>query len=206
MKLTDIKKNADAKAAEVAAARKHAQLMAELDVHPLLKWGCDRSVRDAYFCGVVFAALTDDAEIDGKERKAIVRIGCSLELSQTEIDEFIEAVSMTVKDAIGAGGRDVFALLEESAAAFGDEKVYRLFVAEYVKVCAVKEVDAKDVESQLQNHVALKFGRNINHFAFNQILLAVADEKQDAPSVLLAVSEWLGDDVCRYFLRLYCKS
>ena len=74
MKLTDIKKNADAKAAEVEAAQKHAQLMAELDVHPLLKWGCDRCVRDAYFCGVVFAAMTDDAEIDDKERKAIARI------------------------------------------------------------------------------------------------------------------------------------
>ena len=54
MKLSDIKKNADAKAAEVEAARKHAQLMAELDVYPLLKRGCARDVRDAYFCGVVF--------------------------------------------------------------------------------------------------------------------------------------------------------
>ena len=37
MKLTDIKKSADAKAAEVEAARKHAQQMRELEVHPLLK-------------------------------------------------------------------------------------------------------------------------------------------------------------------------
>lgn len=68
MKLSDIKKNADAKAAEVEAAWKHAQLMAELDVHPLLKRVSARDVRDAYFCGDVFGALTDDVEIDENEQ------------------------------------------------------------------------------------------------------------------------------------------
>ena len=47
MKLTNIKKNADAKASEVEVARKYAQLMTELEVHPLLKWECARDVREA---------------------------------------------------------------------------------------------------------------------------------------------------------------
>lgn len=84
MRLSECKRKADAKAAEVEAARKHAQLMAELDVHPLLKWGCDRSVRDAYFCGIVFAALADDVKVDADEHKEISRIGRSLELPDAE--------------------------------------------------------------------------------------------------------------------------
>lgn len=204
MKLSEIKKNADAKAAEEEAARKHVQLMKDLEVHPLLKWGCERDVRDAYFCGVVFAAMTDDAQIDERERKAILRIGHSLEFSQEEIDEIVETVSRSVKNAIDAGGGDVFVLLEESAAALKDEKVYRLFVSEYVKVCAVKEFDAKDVELQLQEHVATKLGRNINQFVFDPIEHAVVCGEQIVPSELLALSDWLGEETTRYFMLDRC--
>lgn len=200
MKLTDIKKNADTKAAEVEAARKHTQLMAELDVHPLLKWDCDRYVRDAYFGGIVFAAMTDDAQIDEKERKVITRIGHSLRLSQIEIDEVVGIVLKTVTDAIAAGGGGVFALLEESVSALKDEKVYRLFVAEYVKVCAAKEFDVKDVELQLQEHVALKLGRNLNQFVLSTAEHCVSQCEKSAPSELLALAEWMGDDACLYFM------
>ena len=147
MKLTDIKKNADAKAAEVEAARKHAQQMKELEVHPLLKWECARDVRDAYFCGVVFAVLTDDVEIDENERKTCERIGRSLEFSVKEIEDLILSVTKTVKAAVeavdpetGAGGDEVFAVLEESAMSLADDKVFRMFLAEYVKVLWHEEV------------------------------------------------------------------
>ena len=211
MKLTDIKKNADERVAEVEAARKHAQLMAELDVHPLLKWGSDRNVRDVYFCGVVFAALTDDVEIDENERKAFERIGRSLALSAEEIEELISGVSKTVKAAVeavdpatGAGGDEVFAVLEECAVSIADEKVFRMFLAEYMKVCGTKKFDAKDVKEQLSVHVASKIGRDLNQFIdeglFGALCRVVQSGRDFNRDDLLKLSDWLGEDATRYLM------
>lgn len=211
MKLSDIKKNADAKAAEVEAARKHAQLMAELDVHPLLKWGCARDVRDAYFFGVVFAALTDDVEIDENERKACERIGRSLALSGDEIEELTSSVTKTVKAAVetvdlatGAGGDEVFAVLEECAVSLADDKIFRMFLAEYVKVCGTKKFDAKDVKEQLSVHVASKFGRDLNQFIdeglFDALCRVVQSGRDFNRDDLLELSDWLGEDAMRYLM------
>lgn len=211
MRLTDIKKNADAKAAEVAAARKHAQLMAELDVHPLLKWGCDRSVRDAYFCGVVFAALTDDVKVDAHERKVLSRIGRSLTLPDAEIEEAIAAGSKVVRCFInavnpetGEGGDKVFSLLEECAGFLMDEKVFRLFVAEYVKVCATKGCNAeveKDVNSQLTDHVCPRAGHVIDKKRYSEIWLMLDGGKDVRVGPLNSLASWIGDDATRYYMR-----
>ena len=211
MKLSDIKKNADAKAAEVEAARKRAQLMAELDVHPLLKWGCARDVRDVYFCGVVFAALTDDVEIDENERKTCERIGRSLALSAEEIEVLISSVTKTVKAAVkavdsatGAGGDEVFAVLEECAVSLADDKVFRMFLAEYVKVCGTKKFDAKDVKNQLTAHVASKIVRDLNQFIdegmFDALCRVVQSGRDFNRDDLLKLSDWLGEDATRYFV------
>ena len=211
MKLSDIKKDADAKAAEVEAARKHAQLMVELDVHPLLKWGSDRNVRDAYFCGVAFAALTDDVEIDENERKAFERIGRSLVLSAEEVEELISGVSKTVKAAVeavdpttGAGGDEVFAVLEECALSLADDKVFRMFLAEYVKVCGTKKFDAKDVKEQLSAHVASKIGRDLKQFIdeglFDALCRVVQSGRDFNRDDLLRLADWLGEDATRYLM------
>ena len=202
MRLTDIKKNADAKAAEVEAARKHARLMAELDVHPLIKWGCDRSVRDSYFYGIVFAAVSDDDNmVDKTERKAINRIGRSLALAEGDISEVVETVTETVKTAIAGSGGDVFAALEESAASLKDEKVFRLFVAEYMKVCGAKEIgESDDVRKQLTDYVCAPAGFDFNTRLFNAFgrCMAAADEIADSDLVVLA--DALGDDAVRYLM------
>lgn len=211
MKLSDIKKNADAMAAEVEAARKHAQLMVELDVHPLLKWGCARDVRDAYFCGVVFAALTDDVEIDENERKACERIGRSLALSAEEIEELISGVAKTVKAATetadpttGAVGGEVFAVLEECAVSLADDKIFRMFLAEYVKVCGTKKFDAKDVKNQLSSHVTSKIGRDLNQFIdeglFDALCRGVRSGRDFNRDDLLRLADWLGEDATRYLM------
>lgn len=211
MKLSDIKKNADAKAAEVEAARKHTQLMTELDVHPLLKWGCARDVRDAYFCGVVFAALTDDVEIDANERKACDRIGRSLALSGDEIEELTSSVTKTVKAAVetvdlatGAGGDEVFAVLEECAVSLADDKIFRMFLSEYVKVCGTKKFDAKDVKEQLSAHVASKIGRDLNQFIdeglFDALCRVVQSGRDFNRDDLLKLSDWMGEDATRYLM------
>lgn len=211
MKLTNIKKNADAKAAEVEVARKYAQLMTELEVHPLLKWWCARDVRDAYFCGVVFAALTDDIEIDENERKTCERIGRSLEFSVKEIEDLILSVTKTVNAAVeavdpetGAGGDEVFAVLEESAMSLADDKVFRMFLAEYVKVCGTKKFDAKDVKEQLSVHLATKIGRDLNQFIaedmFDALCRVVQSGRNFNRDDLLMLSDWLGEDATRYFM------
>ena len=211
MKLSDIKKNADAMAAEVEAARKRAQLMTELDVHPLLKWGCARDVRDAYFGGVIFAALTDDVEIDENERKAFERIGRSLAFSVEEIEELISGVSKTVKAAVeavdpatGAGGDEVFAVLEECAVSLADDKIFRMFLAEYVKVCGTKKFDAKDVKDQVSSHVTSKIGLDLNQFIdeglFDALCRVVQSGRDFNRDDLLKLSDWLGEDATRYFV------
>lgn len=211
MKLTDIKKNADAKAAEVEAARMHAQQMRELEVHPLLKWGCDRSVRDAYFCGVVFAALTDDVKVDTHERKSLTRIGRSLALPDAEIEEAITAAAKVVRDSInvvnpetGEGGDKVFSLLEECADSLGDEKVFRLFVAEYVKVCATKGRSAeveKDVNSQLADHVCPRVGHRIDKKRYSEIWSLFDGGDAVRIGLLNGFASWIGDDAVRYYMR-----
>ena len=202
MKLSDIKKNADAKAAEAKAAQERAQQMRELDVHPLLKWGCDRHVRDAYFCGVVFAAVSDDDNmVDKSERKTINRIGRSLALSERDIGEFGETVIETVKTAIAGGGGDVFAALEESAASLKDEKVFRLFVAEYMKVCGAKEVgESEDVRKQLVDYACTSAGFDFNSRLFNAFGRCLVAANEVAGYDLVVLADALGDDVVRYLM------
>ena len=211
MKLTDIKKNADAKAAEVEVARKHTKLMAELDMHPLLKWGCDRSVRDAYFCGVVFAALTDDVKVDADERKVITRIGRSLALPDAEIEEAIASAAKVVRDSInavnpdtGEGGDEVFSLLEECADFLRGKKVFRLFVAEYVKVCATKGRNAeveRDVNSQLVDYVCPRAGHVIDKQCYSEIWSMLDGGKDVHVKSLNGLASWIGDDAVRYYMR-----
>lgn len=211
MRLSECKRKADAKAAEVEAARKHAQLMAELDVHPLLKWGCDRSVRDAYFCGIVFAALADDVKVDADEHKEISRIGRSLELPDAEIEEMITVVTKTVRDSVnavsaetGEGGEKVFSLLEECADSLGDEKVFRLFVAEYVKVCATKGRNAeveKDVNSQLVDYVCPRVGHKIDKKCYSEIWTMFDGGDAVRIGVLNDLANWIDDDAVRYYMR-----
>ena len=78
MTLTEIKAKAVEKAKLEEATRAHEKLMRELDVHPLVKLKTERSVRDAYFYGIVFAALLDDLKVDSTEFKIVSRIGNSL--------------------------------------------------------------------------------------------------------------------------------
>ena len=219
MKLTDIKKNADAKAAEVESARKHAELIAELDVHPLLKSGCDRNVREAYFCGICFAAVSDeDNVVDQAERRVICRVGQSLSLLPEEIDELIAGVSKTVQDAIaavnpetGEGGDRIFALLEDCADSLKEPNAFRLFVAEYAKVCTTKRLDdqgIKDVMAQLLEHVAAKCGfpvsqsdsGAINEDVFDALCRVTQSGREFKCEDLLKLVDWLDEDEVRYLM------
>ena len=202
MKLTDIKKAADVKAAEVEAARELAAQIKELEVHPLLKWDCARSVRDAYFCGIVFAAVSDeDNVVDDVERKVIDRIGRSLALSEDEVEEIVKSVTEVVKTAISGGGVDVFALLEESSNALRDKNVFQLFVAEYVKVCGAKEVvGTDDVRNQLTSYACAHTGIDLDLRFYKALCRCLVSPNEVKGVDLVALSEFLGDEVLRYLM------
>lgn len=202
MKLTDIKRKADAKAAETEAAREQAEQIKVLEVHPLLKWDCARSVRDAYFCGIVFAAVSDeDNVVDDVERKVIDRIGRSLALSEGEIEEIVKTVTEVVKTAISGGGGDVFALLEESSNALRDKNVFQLFVAEYVKVCGAKEVvGTDDVRNQLTTYACAPAGADLDLRFYKALCRCLVPPNEVKGEDLVVLSEFLGDDVLRYLM------
>ena len=90
--------------------------------HPLLKIGVRRDVRDAYFEGIVLAALVDDNKIDGEERGYIKKMGVGLGLPMPEIEEVISRIES------GGGTVD---LVKEIAKKLSDPKVAKLFLAEF---------------------------------------------------------------------------
>ena len=65
-----------------------------VELHPLLqKTDIPLSVKQAYLQGCVLAALVDDEVISPDERSELHRLGASLQLQSSEIDECIETVS-----------------------------------------------------------------------------------------------------------------
>lgn len=87
-----------AKAAKLAEEERQRK-EAEARRHPLLKWGASRSVRDAYFLGLVFAAIANDDEIDARERSRLEALGVALELSSKDVAEAIESLLAADDDA-----------------------------------------------------------------------------------------------------------
>jgi len=205
MKLTDIKKNAEAKAAEARAKQEAAQRLRELDVHPLLKWKCDRNVRDAYFSGIVFAALANDLKIDDVERKVIDRIAASLYLAVEERDEMVAAAQKTVKaDARAAeenpSEANPFSLLEASARELKGENVVRLFAAEYLKVCGAKTLEVEDARAQLSESVFSQTDVAFEPKFFKALCGCVVAGCEVHNEDLVVVADSLGDDALRYLV------
>jgi len=202
MKLSDIKKNADEKKAAKLAEERKAKILAVLNIHPLVKEGCARNMRDAYFCGIAFAAFTDDLKMDASEKMVVCRIGCSLGIPGDEQGEMIRAVQHNIEQAVKDGGEHVFALLEDCASEIKEESARRLFAAEYVKVCASKEYDLDDVCSCLAKYVYRDDDEKLDKqmVALCGQLFSTAKIVDSAD--LADLSAFLGDDVVRY-LMLY---
>jgi len=204
MKLSDIKKSADEKKAAKLAEERKAKILVDLDIHPLVKEGYTRNIRDAYFCGIAFAAFTDDLKMDAQERKSVCRIGCSLGISDEEQDEMIRAVQHDIEHAVKDGGEGVFALLEDCADEIKEESARRLFAAEYVKVCASKEYDHDDVCSCLAQYVYRDDDEKLDKQMTTLCeQLFSASGKVDS-AVLVDLSAILGDDVVRYLMLDVC--
>ena len=201
MKLFDIKKQADEKAAKDLAERQHQELMRELDIHPLVKLGLDRSARDSYFSGIAFAALADDLTVDKVELKLLSRIGKSLDIPESDCIEIIANVDATIKEAVDKDGQHVFDLLDAVATGLKDDTAFKLFVAEFIKIFATKSFETEQVKETIASHVASNSGHDASDVPFDALCRLLGSGRDDINGDdLLCVNGWLGNDGCRYFM------
>lgn len=200
MNLFDIKKNADEKAAQELAERQHQELMRKLDVHPLVNLECGRDVRDSYFAGIVFASLTDDETVDDAERKLLLRIGSSLGLPEEDRELIITNASSAIAEMVKSAAQQVFDLLEEVVVALKEDAAFKIFVAEFVKVCAVKKFEADQVKDMLAKCVAPRSGHKMESVPFDALCRVVQSGRDFNRDDLLKLSDWLGEDATRYLM------
>lgn len=95
--------------------------------HPVLNEGTDRNVRDAYFHGLVFAAVANDDRIDDAERKWLGEVGESLGLNTDDIADPIRLLVALSDD-------DKMALIEECARQLSDVRVAEHFLNQFEAV------------------------------------------------------------------------
>lgn len=200
MSLFDIKKNADEKAAQELAERQHQELMRKLDVHPLVNLECGRDVRDSYFAGIVFASLTDDVAVDDAERKLLLRICSSLGLPEEDCEQIITNASSAIAEMVKSAAQQVFDLLEEVAVALKEDAAFKIFVAEFVKVCAVKKFEVDQVKDMLAKYVASRSGHQMEEAPFDALCRVVQSGREFNRDDLFKLSDWLGEDATRYLM------
>jgi len=95
--------------------------------HPILRMGLDRNVIDAYFTGLVFAAVADDEIVDEAERAKLEKIGLALNLSP-------EDVSVVVDEMLARDGDAKVASAEEAVGTMKGTKAIQLFLCEWSQI------------------------------------------------------------------------
>ena len=106
---------------------KDKQLAAEKKLaarHAIVKMGVDRNVRDAYFQGLVFAAVANDDQIDESERARLRELGEAMELSAEDVAEAIQCLADKDDDA-------KMGVIEECARQLTNVEVAECFLNEF---------------------------------------------------------------------------
>lgn len=109
---------------------KDKQLAAEKKLaarHAIVKMGVDRNVRDAYFHGLVFAAVANDDRIEESERTRLQGLGEALELMEEDVAEAIQCLSDMDDDA-------KMAVIEECARQLMNVEVAECFLKEFEEI------------------------------------------------------------------------
>lgn len=116
-----------AKVMSLLKRNKDKQIAAEKKLaarHTLVKMGVDRSVRDAYFQGVVFAAVANDDKIDESERARLIELGEALEISPDDVAETLLTLQEADDDTKNA-------VIEECARQLTSFEVAECFLREF---------------------------------------------------------------------------
>lgn len=109
---------------------KDKKLVAEKNLaaqHAIVKMGADRNVREAYFQGLVFAAVANDDAIDDAERARLVELGESLEIPTEVVSEMFQCLSGVDDDA-------KMAAIEECAMQLTEVAVAECFLKEFKEI------------------------------------------------------------------------
>ena len=192
MSLLKQKKENDRVAAEAAAKAKEEAILRELAIHPVVKAGCGRDVRDAYFHGLVFAAIADDEKVDADERVILDGIADSMGLGKGDVDEAITLITnMPSPDA-------KLQLIEECLCAIKDrESIVKLFYAQFAELWMTGEYDLgelKEYAGMFKNSTGVELSsaqlKDIKVVVSNSTKLNLALDN-------LAV--WMGDDELKHF-------
>ena len=192
MSLLKRKQEKDRKAAEEAARLAEEKKLQDLAVHPLVKDGCSRDVMDAYFQGLVFAAIADDDKIDENERPLLVEIGTSLGMSGEEVEGTIKGVQSLDDDG-------KISLVEECVAALKDNEVgVKLFFAQFIQIWTSHEHDKEELGEYL-GKFAKWTGVGLDQEKRKAILAAIAGGK-GLDEGLYVLAEWMGDEALKYFV------
>lgn len=127
---------------------KDKQLAAEKKLaarHAIVKMDVDRNVRDAYFQGLVFAAVANDNQIDESERARLQEFGEALELTAEDVAEAIQGLSGMDDDA-------KMGVIEECARQLTNVEVAECFLKEFLELWLLgggKQDEFGDFKSQL---------------------------------------------------------
>ena len=191
MSLLSQKRENERVAAEAAAKAKEEAILRDLAVHPVIKMGCDREMRDVYLYGIIVAAIANDDKIDAEERGVLDRIATSMELPAADVEETIARVNqMSVEEKLQ--------LLEESVGAFKDQSdIVKFFYAQFAELWFTGEHnldELKEIAGMLEGWSGVEFpaGR------FSEIKAVVSNDA-GLNAALDDLTAWLGDDMVMRF-------
>lgn len=191
MSLLSQKKENERVAAEAAAKAKEEAVLRDLAVHPVIKMGCGREVRDVYLYGIIVAAIANDDKIDAEERGVLDRIATSMEISAADVEETIARVNQMSVD-------EKLQLLEESVGAFkGQSDVVKFFYAQFAELWFTGEHnlgELKEIAGMLEGWSGVEFPTE----RFKDIK-AVVSNAPTLNSSLDDLTAWLGDDMLMRF-------
>ena len=113
--------------------------------HAVVKMGVDRNVRDAYFQGLVFAAVANDDLIDESERARLLELGEALELTAEDVAEAMRCLTDMDDDA-------KMGIIEECARQLTNVEVAECFLKEFSEIWLLgggKDDEFGDFKAQL---------------------------------------------------------
>lgn len=192
MSLLKRQQERERKAAEEAARRAEEKKLRDMAVHPLVRAGLNRDVRDAYLYGLVFAAIADDDKVDKNEKEALTDIAVSLCISVAEVNDAIGRVISLPDDK-------KFALIDECIETIKSCEIgVKLFYAQFMLLWALHEHEAWELDKYLLLFVD-KTGVAFP-MAKRHAVLKILEGEEGVAGAMDALADWMGDDALKYFV------
>jgi len=180
--------------AEEAAQRALNERIAELSVHPLVRAGQGRDVREAYFYGLVYAGICDDLKIDETEERLLATVGSALVLDADYVSEAVSHVRNVDNDTKMALFAETLCIIK----GLSPVELRRLFAAEFAKVRLLHAENEPDLAAdfkEIGEGIGMSLESDLD--ALKNVIKAGASATMkdiDKASVLL------GDEVVKYLV------